>query len=140
MTKLMVLVFFCVIGTQIECSSSFRGPGFLGGRRSPIFVGGRLQKDLNNPQILARATELAQFALDIKSISDQTAYGLSEINTYSSQLVNGHNHFLSLRIFDNNNDFDYPANVFIHEPFRGPLRLVNFVALIPRIVLKDPIY
>ena len=119
MNKLFFLIVLCFFVTKIESAK----------RR---LLGGRTPQDLSNQKVYEKAVELAQFALDTRTDLDQTAYVLSEITSYSSQLVNGRNHFLSLRIFDNYNDFDYPANVYIYQPFRGPSRLVSFVRLVPK--------
>ena len=119
MNKLFFLIVLCFFVTKIESAK----------RR---LLGGRTPQDLSNQKVYEKAVELAQFALDTRTDLDQTAYVLSEITSYSSQLVNGRNHFLSLRIFDNYNDFDYPANVYIYQAFRGPSRLVSFVRLVPR--------
>jgi hypothetical protein len=127
MNKLVLIVAFCVFVSQIECGPIIR-PG-------QSLTGGRTRQDLNNPDVLKRATELAEYALNIQSFKDQVPYVLESINSFSTQLVNGRNHWLSLRITDNDFPREYTANVVINEPRdNGLLRLVNFWAIKPRIL------
>lgn len=120
MNKHIFLVAICAYAIQIAFALS------------PL-PGGRIPQDLSNPEVQEKAVELAQFALDTRTDLDQPAYIF--ILSYSRQVVNGFNHYLSLRIFDNYNDFPYKINISIYQTIKGQLRLVSFVKLVPK---KNP--
>ncbi len=93
-------------------------------RRRRILLGGRSERDLDDPKIKERALKLAQFAVDEKTKQDQIPYVLTNIKSYSTQLVNGLNHFLDLE-FESPDD-NFQANVVVYQSFRGKLSLTRF--------------